>query len=123
MDTAPQWGESTRAANLSIDNIGVLECSITITITIEPTFIFTPNKVMDSVIYSHFRAIKHTVLCHKQPHWKELEVNLTQNGLPQFQDLYCLPLLPLLARCRVTAFVYSKFQYGMNKSTQILPKR
>ena len=33
------------------------------------------------------------------------EVNLTQNGLPQFQDLYHLPLLP---RCRVTAFVYLK---------------
>ena len=45
---------------------------------------------------------------------KTIEVNLTQNGLPQFQDLYCLPLLPLLALCRVTAFVYSKFQYGMN---------
>ena len=27
-------------------------------------------------------------------HWKKLEVNLTQNGLPQFQDLYRLPLLP-----------------------------
>ena len=34
------------------------------------------------------------------------EVNLTQYGLPQFQDLYRLPLLP---RCRVTAFVYLKF--------------
>ena len=50
---------------------------------------------------------------------KKLEVNLTQNGLPQFQDLY---RLPLLLRCRVTAFVYSKFQYIMNKSTQIHPK-
>ena len=38
---------------------------------------------------------------------KKLEVNLTQNGLPQLQDLYHLPLLP---QCRVTAFVYSKFQ-------------
>ena len=42
---------------------------------------------------------------------EKLEVNLTQNGLPQFQDLYRLPLLP---QCRVTTFVYSKFQYGMN---------
>ena len=42
---------------------------------------------------------------------EKLEVNLTQNGLPQFQDLYRLPLLP---QCRVTAFVHSKFQYGMN---------
>ena len=48
MDTAPQWGGLTRGANLSIDHI-------------EPTFIFTPKKIMDSVIYSHFRAIKHTV--------------------------------------------------------------
>ena len=52
-------------------------------------------------------------------HWKKLEVNLAQNGLPQFQGLYRLPLLPLLSRCRVTAYVYSKFQYGMHKSTQI----
>jgi len=38
-------------------------------------------------------------------------VNLTQNGLPQLQDLYHLPLLP---QCRVRAFLYSKFKYGMN---------
>ena len=31
--------------------------------------------------------------------------------IPQLQDLYHLPLLP---QCRVRAFVYSKFQYGMN---------
>ena len=42
---------------------------------------------------------------------KKLEVNLTQNGLPQLQDLYHHPLLP---QCMVRAFVYSKFQYGMN---------
>ena len=42
---------------------------------------------------------------------EKVEVNLIQNGLPQFQGLYRLPLLP---QCRVTTFVYSKFQYGMN---------
>ena len=52
---------------------------------------------------------------------KKLEVNLTQNGLPQLQDLYHLPLLP---QCSVRAFVYSMFQYGMNicikhKNTQV----
>ena len=35
----------------------------------------------------------------------------TRSGLPQLQDLYCLPLLP---QCRIRAFVYTKFQYGMN---------
>ena len=44
-------------------------------------------------------------------YWEKLEVNLTQNGLPQLQDLYHFPLLP---QCRVRAFVHSKFQYGMN---------
>ena len=38
-------------------------------------------------------------------------VNLTQNGLPQLQDLY---YLPLLAQCTVRAFVYLEFQFGMN---------
>ena len=55
-------------------------------------------------------------------HWKKLEVNLTQNGLPQLQDLYHLPLLP---QCRVTVFVYSRFQYGMNtciKAHKYCPK-
>ena len=44
-------------------------------------------------------------------HWKKLEDILTQNGLPQLQDLYLLTLLP---QCSFRAFVYSKFQYGMN---------
>lgn len=41
---------------------------------------------------------------------EQLELNLTKNGLPQLQDLYHLPHLP---KCRVTAFLYTKFQYGM----------
>ena len=46
------------------------------------------------------------MLCHKSlPHWKKLEV------IPKMGYLRHLPLLP---QCTVTAFVYSKFQYGMN---------
>jgi len=41
-----------------------------------------------------------------------LEVNLTQNWLPQLQDLYHLPLHHNVGLH--AALVYSKFQYGMN---------
>ena len=50
----------------------------------------------------------HMYLVHDNLHWKKTR---TQNGLPQLQDLYHFPVLP---QCRVIAFVYSKFQYGMN---------
>ena len=53
----------------------------------------------------------HPIKKKMNAHWKKLEVNLTQNVLPQSQDLYHLPLLQ---QCRVTTFVYSKFQYDIN---------
>ena len=58
----------------------------------------------------HFSSNRYDAAAEIVP-LEKLEVNLTQNGLPQLQDLYHLTLLPL---CRVRAFVYSKFQYGMN---------
>jgi len=53
----------------------------------------------------------HSAENHCLYHWKKLEVSLTQNGLPQLQDLYHLPLLPW---CSVTAFCILKVPIGMN---------
>ena len=84
----------------------------------------------DSLMFPRF----HCTAGPSQLHCKKLEVNLTQKRssqlqfgfiiqlLPQLQDLYHLPLLP---QCRVTVFVYSKFQYGMNtciKAHKYCPK-
>jgi len=43
-------------------------------------------------------------------HWKKLEVDLTQDGSPQLQDLgqYHLP------HFSITAFLYTKLQKGMS---------
>ena len=53
-------------------------------------------------------------------YWEKLEVNLTQNGLPQLQIYTTLPLLP---QCRVRAFVYAcYFDFRLIKLMSALVK-
>ena len=49
---------------------------------------------------------------------KKIEFNLTQNGLPQLQDLYHSHSY----QCRVRAFKFPIWHDYLHKSTQMLPK-
>ena len=62
------------------------------------------------VVVLRFCIQYNTRAAHNIPqwlYWKKLEVDLTQDGLPQLQDLVLYHLL-LLPQCRITDFVYSK---------------
>ena len=70
------------------------------------------KHILQCCMHAHSKEImKLDYVVTKKLLKKKLEVNLIQNGLPQLQDWYHLPLQQ---QCRVRVFVYSKFQYGMN---------
>ena len=100
----PQWtGYHTRGWSSSEFWHGskAVACSIIILIIVNNDFteIFTMHcRLRQEQFYGDICCVMH-IYRLGMIHSKKLEVDLTQNGLPQLQDLYHLLLLP---QCRVT---------------------